>query len=144
MNAVQTFEIVLALLALVVALTWTASRVHLPPATALLVGGGLLAFVPGLPPITLDPDLALVLFLPPLLMDSAYFTASAGSGDISPASCPSRSAQLFSRRWSSVSWRTAWSRSCLGLLASRSAQSCLRPTPSLLVRCSSESLSRGV
>jgi len=75
MNAVQTFEIVLALLALVVALTWTASRVHLPPATALLVGGGLLAFVPGLPPITLDPDLALVLFLPPLLMDSAYFTA---------------------------------------------------------------------
>jgi CPA1 family monovalent cation:H+ antiporter len=75
MNAVHTFEVILALLALVIALTWTASRVGLPPATSLLVGGGLLAFVPALPPITLDPNLALVLFLPPLLMDSAYFTA---------------------------------------------------------------------
>jgi len=75
MNAVETFEIALGLLSLVIALTWTASRVGLPPATALLVGGGLLAFVPGLPPIGLDPDLALVLFLPPLLMDGAYFTA---------------------------------------------------------------------
>lgn len=75
MNAVQTFEIALGLLALVIALTWAASRVGLPPATALLVGGGLLAFVPSLPPIKLDPELALVLFLPPLLMDGAYFTA---------------------------------------------------------------------
>src|SRR6476619_288376 len=57
MNAVETFEIALGLLSLVIALTWTASRVGLPPATALLVGGGLLAFVPGLPPIGLDPDL---------------------------------------------------------------------------------------
>jgi CPA1 family monovalent cation:H+ antiporter len=75
MNAVHTFEIALGLLALVIVLTWAAKRAGLPPAAALLVGGGLLAFVPGLPPIRLDPDLALVLFLPPLLMDSAYFTA---------------------------------------------------------------------
>lgn len=75
MNAVQTFEITLGLLALVIALYWAALRVGLPPATALLVGGGVLAFVPGLPTIRLDPELVLVLFLPPLLMDSAYFTA---------------------------------------------------------------------
>jgi Na+/H+ antiporter len=75
MNPVETFEMALALLALVIALHWAALRVGLPPATALLVGGGLLAFAPGLPPITLDPELALILFLPPLLMDGAYFTA---------------------------------------------------------------------
>jgi monovalent cation/hydrogen antiporter len=47
---------------------------RLPPATALLVGGGALAFVPGLPAVSLDPDLALVLFLPPLLVAGAYST----------------------------------------------------------------------
>lgn len=65
----------MTLLALVVLLRWLALRLRLPTATALLVGGGVLAFIPGLPAVELDPDLALVLFLPPLLMDGAYFTA---------------------------------------------------------------------
>lgn len=75
MRPVETFELVLVLLAGVVALHWAARRLRLPPSTALLVGGGALAFIPGLRPIALDPELALVLFLPPLLMDGAYFTA---------------------------------------------------------------------
>ncbi len=75
MHAIDAFELVLGLLALVVALHWTALRLGWPPATALLVGGGALAFTPGLPAIALDPELALVLFLPPLLMDGAYYTA---------------------------------------------------------------------
>ena len=75
MHSVETFELVLVLLAVVVALHWAARRLGLPPATALLVGGGALAFVPKLPAVTLDPALILVLFLPPLLMDGAYFTA---------------------------------------------------------------------
>jgi Na+/H+ antiporter len=75
MHAVEAFELVLVLLALIVALHWLALKLRLPPSTALLVGGGALAFVPGLPAIELDPELALVLFLPPLLMDGAYSTA---------------------------------------------------------------------
>ena len=75
MHAVETFELVLSLLALVICLYWVALKLRLPPATALLVGGGALAFVPGLPAVSLDPELALVLFLPPLLMDGAYSTA---------------------------------------------------------------------
>jgi CPA1 family monovalent cation:H+ antiporter len=75
MHPVEAFELVLALLVGVVALHWAAKRLGLPPATALLVGGGALAFVPGLPPVSLDPELALVLFLPPLLLDGAYYTA---------------------------------------------------------------------
>jgi len=75
MHAVEAFELVLALLALVIVLHWLALKLRWPPATALLVGGGALAFIPGLPHISLDPELALVLFLPPLLMDGAYYTA---------------------------------------------------------------------
>jgi CPA1 family monovalent cation:H+ antiporter len=75
MHAVEAFELILGLLALVIGLHWLALKLRWPPATALLVGGGALAFIPGLPQISLDPELALVLFLPPLLMDGAYFTA---------------------------------------------------------------------
>jgi len=75
MHAVQTFEFVLLLLGVVVLLVSLAERVGLPPSAALLVGGGALAFLPFIPTIELDPELALVLFLPPLLMDGAYYTA---------------------------------------------------------------------
>lgn len=75
MSAVETFELILGLLAVVVGLQWLGDKLRLPPATALLVGGTALAFAPNLPTIVLDPELALVLFLPPLLMDGAYYTA---------------------------------------------------------------------
>ncbi|MFD1951544.1 Na+/H+ antiporter [Sphingomonas arantia] len=77
MHPVETLELVIALLLATLALHWIAARLRFPPAAALLVGGGTLAFVPGLPTIELDPELVLVLFLPPLLMDGAYFTAVA-------------------------------------------------------------------
>jgi CPA1 family monovalent cation:H+ antiporter len=75
MHPVETFELVLALLATVIALHWLAARFGFPPSAALLLGGGAIAFLPGIPEISLDPELALVLFLPPLLMDGAYYTA---------------------------------------------------------------------
>jgi CPA1 family monovalent cation:H+ antiporter len=75
MHPVDTFELILAFLAVVVALHWAAQRLGLPPSIALLIGGGTLAFLSGLPQVKLDPELALVLFLPPLVMDGAYYTA---------------------------------------------------------------------
>ena len=77
MHPVEVFELVFIMLLAILVLHWIALRLSLPPAAALLVGGGALAFVPGLPVIQLDPELVLVLFLPPLLMDGAYFTAHA-------------------------------------------------------------------
>lgn len=74
MHAVETFELVLILLAFVLVLHWLALKLKWPPATVLLLGGGALAFVPGLPEISLDPELALVLFLPPMLVDGAFYT----------------------------------------------------------------------
>jgi monovalent cation/hydrogen antiporter len=75
MHPVETFELVLLLLVAMVGLHWLAARIGLPPSVALLLGGGALAFLPGLPDVSLDPELVLVLFLPPLLMDGAFFTA---------------------------------------------------------------------
>ena len=74
MTIAHRFEIVLLLIAACVVLTVVARCLKLPQAGALIVGGLALALVPGMPQIELDPDLVLVLFLPPLLLLSAYTT----------------------------------------------------------------------
>jgi Na+/H+ antiporter len=74
MSNVLTFELILISLIAIIGLELLAKRLKLPPAAALLVGGVALAFVPGLPTVELDPELILVVFLPPLLMDGAYLT----------------------------------------------------------------------
>jgi hypothetical protein len=73
-NLVSRFELILLLMAVVIGLELLARRARLPPAAAFIQDGIVLAFIPGLPDIELDPDLALVLFLPPSLLSSAYFT----------------------------------------------------------------------
>lgn len=73
MSPVHLFELLL-LMGLVIPLELLARRLHLPPAAALILGGMALALAPGQHDLQLDPDLTLVLFLPPLLMASAYFT----------------------------------------------------------------------
>ena len=47
-----------------------ARYLRLPPSILLVLVGVTLAFVPGLPRVTLDPELVLLLFLPPLLYSS--------------------------------------------------------------------------
>ncbi|MDB5605412.1 MAG: monovalent cation:H+ antiporter, family [Bradyrhizobium sp.] len=75
MTPVSRFEIVLLLMAVIVVLEILARRLQLPRAAALILGGIGFAMIPGTPDIEIDPDLVLVLFLPPLLMASAWFTA---------------------------------------------------------------------
>jgi CPA1 family monovalent cation:H+ antiporter len=48
---------------------------RIPYPILLVVGGGALAFVPGLPDVQLDPDLVLVVLLPPLLYAAAFFSS---------------------------------------------------------------------
>jgi monovalent cation/hydrogen antiporter len=74
LTPVARFELVLILMAAVIALELLARRLRMPPAAAFILGGIALALVPGAPHVELDPDLVLVLFLPPLLMAAAYFT----------------------------------------------------------------------
>ncbi|QDM25284.1 Na+/H+ antiporter [Tardiphaga sp. vice304] len=75
MSRVARFELILLLMAVIVALDIVARRLKLPPAAALILGGVCFALIPGAPDVEIDPDLVLVLFLPPLLMSSAWFTS---------------------------------------------------------------------
>ena len=68
-------ELVLAGLLFSVAVLVTAARVLAIPYPIFLVLGGLgFGLLPGLPPIELEPDLVLLIFLPPLLYSASFFT----------------------------------------------------------------------
>jgi Na+/H+ antiporter len=69
------FEIFLAALFIAVAgLNVLARRMSLPYPIPLVIGGVALGFVPGMPEIELEPDLVLLVFLPPLLYSAAFFS----------------------------------------------------------------------
>lgn len=72
MDGTHLFELVIAMFLAIIVLHYIAHRLGLPPSVALLAGGGTLAFVPGLPTISVNPELVLVIFLPPLLLDGAW------------------------------------------------------------------------
>ena len=65
-------EQLLALFLAAVLLAAGARRVGAPYPVFLAVGGALLAFVPGAPQFTVRPELALALFIAPILLDAAY------------------------------------------------------------------------
>jgi Na+/H+ antiporter len=72
----ETLEVLIPLLLVAVAaLSVLASAIGVPYPILLVIGGLALGFVPGLPDVELEPDLVLVLFLPPLLYVSAFFTS---------------------------------------------------------------------
>jgi len=60
-------ELILLLFAVSAVLRLVAERLMVPYAAVLVVGGLLLAFVPGLPRVTLPPDVLFLVFIPPLL-----------------------------------------------------------------------------
>ena len=72
---VASFEWIIALLLGAALLTAAARRIGAPYPTFLALGGVLLAFIPGTPNLTLDPHLALTLFVAPVLLDAAYDTS---------------------------------------------------------------------
>src|SRR5215207_9836324 len=65
-------ETLLGLMLAAVALAAAARRTGAPYPVFLALGGALLAFVPGAPTFTVPPDLALALFVAPVLLDAAY------------------------------------------------------------------------
>jgi CPA1 family monovalent cation:H+ antiporter len=70
-----TFEWIIGLLLGAVVLSALARRIKVPYPTLLAIGGALLAFIPSTPSWTLEPDLALALFVAPVLLDAAFDTS---------------------------------------------------------------------
>jgi CPA1 family monovalent cation:H+ antiporter len=64
--------VVLFLLLAIAGLTLLARVLDVPYPIPLVIGGSLVGFAPGVPDVQLDPDLVLLIFLPPLLFNAAY------------------------------------------------------------------------
>lgn len=68
-------EFILICLVAIGLLALVARRIHIPYPILLTIGGVVLALIPGLPVIHLDPQLVFNLFLPPLIYPAAVFTS---------------------------------------------------------------------
>ena len=68
----ELFELVLALLFAGALFTLWSDRLGIPYPALLALVGALIALVPGAPGVSLDPELALALFVAPTLLDAAY------------------------------------------------------------------------
>ncbi|MEP6915380.1 MAG: sodium:proton antiporter [Acidobacteriota bacterium] len=71
----RELEVLIGLLLAATLLAAAARRVGAPYPVFLALGGVLLAFVPGAPSFTVLPELALALFVAPVLLDAAYDTS---------------------------------------------------------------------
>src|SRR5262245_12508271 len=68
----RELETLLVLVIVAVILSALARRVGAPYPVFLAIGGALLAFLPGAPSLAVPPELALALFIAPVLLDAAY------------------------------------------------------------------------
>jgi hypothetical protein len=65
--------LIVGVLVAVAGLSALALRLSIPYPIVLVIGGALFGFIPGVPELHLDPDVVLVVFLPPLLYGAAFF-----------------------------------------------------------------------
>jgi CPA1 family monovalent cation:H+ antiporter len=75
-SAETTLDLVLlAVLAAVALFLIIAYHSRVPYPILLVVGGAIIGFLPGIPDVRLNPDLVLVIVLPPLLYSAAFFSS---------------------------------------------------------------------
>ena len=67
--------LLVALLAVVAVFATLARRLGVPYPILMVLGGGAIGLIPGVPRIELEPDLVFLLVLPPLLYVAAFFTS---------------------------------------------------------------------
>ena len=73
MHGVET--VLILLLVAVVGLASASRAIGIPYPIVLVCGGAALGFLPGIPEVELEPELVLVIFLPPLLYSAAFFAS---------------------------------------------------------------------
>ena len=110
----------LELLALLVALGGLlalAPTLRLPLPILLVVGGVVMGFIPGLPHLTLPPEIVLVAVLPPLLYSGAFFTSLRGLREnrrsigflaIGLVAATMSAVAVVAHEWIGLSWAVAF------------------------------------
>ncbi|WP_233741632.1 cation:proton antiporter [Agrobacterium vitis] len=81
--SMHLFENILLLVFIAIAFLQISRRFPIPYPTMLAIAGVLVAALPGSPEFTIDPHLALALFIAPALFDEGYDTSSRGLRNIS-------------------------------------------------------------
>ena len=71
----NTIEIVILLLAVVTALAEITDKIKIPYPILLVLAGIAIGLIPGLPNVTLSPEIVFLLFLPPVLYSAAWTTS---------------------------------------------------------------------
>ncbi len=71
----ENISIVIVLLAIVTALAQVTDRIRIPYPILLVLAGIGIGLVPGLPHVTLNPDIVFLVFLPPVLYSAAWSTS---------------------------------------------------------------------
>lgn len=71
----QQLLYVLSLLFVVFLLVMLAQRLKIAYPIFLVIGGLGISFIPGMPSVSVDPDLIFLIFLPPLLYEAAWYTS---------------------------------------------------------------------
>jgi len=66
------FPFYLAIIILIILLILLANRIKVAYPILLVLGGLAASFIPGIPPIKIDPELIFIIFLPPLLYEAAW------------------------------------------------------------------------
>lgn len=67
--------LILALLLAIIGIRMLSAKLHVSYPILLVIGGLLISEIPGVPHVTLNPDLVFLIFLPPLLYEAAWFTS---------------------------------------------------------------------
>ena len=71
-RSVENYTVILLIMSLMIGASGIADKVKLPaPVLLLLVGMGI-GFLPAMPAVELNPEIVMLLFLPPLLYDAAF------------------------------------------------------------------------
>jgi monovalent cation/hydrogen antiporter len=70
----QAEVLIVGLLVAVAGLSALARVLHVPYPIVLVIGGAAVGFIPGLPKFELNPDVVLLVFLPPLVYAAAFFS----------------------------------------------------------------------
>lgn len=71
----QNLLLIISLLFAVSMLVMLGQKLRISYPIFLVIGGLIISLIPGIPTITIDPDLVFLIFLPPLLYEAAWYTS---------------------------------------------------------------------
>lgn len=68
----ENYAVILVIMALMIGISGLAGKIKIPVPMLLLIAGIMIGFVPAMPEVEMNPEIIMLLFLPPLLYDAAF------------------------------------------------------------------------